>query len=49
VNALEFPVLSDFHNDVARQFRLIHRIDPEAVHYVSFNGTEEADAPLPAS
>jgi peroxiredoxin len=56
-NALRFPVLSDSLNDVARQFRLTHRIDPEVVRYqlgngndvAAFNGTDEAEVPLPAT
>jgi hypothetical protein len=42
---------------VARQFRLIHRLDPEVVHYqlrngndvAAFSGTAETGVPLPAT
>jgi peroxiredoxin len=56
-NSLEYPVLSDKGNEVARQFRLPHRIDPQIVRYqlgngndvAAFNGSDVAEVPLPAT
>jgi peroxiredoxin len=56
-NRLEFPVLSDRGNEVARRFRLTHRIDRGVVRYqlgngndvAAFNGSEVAEVPLPAT
>lgn len=56
-NALTFPVLSDHGNQVARHFRIVHRIGPSVVAYqlrngndvAAFNGTLSAEVPLPAT
>jgi len=56
-NSLEFTVLSDHDNTVARAFRLVHRIDPSIVAYqkqnghdiAAYNGVETAEVPLPAT
>lgn len=56
-NELGFPVLSDVGNEVARGFRLVHRIAPEVVAYqlgngndvAAYNGAEVAEVPLPAT
>jgi len=56
-NSLEFTVLSDHDNTVARAFRLVHRIDPAIVAYqringhdvAAYNGVETAEVPLPAT
>ncbi len=56
-NALEFPVLSDVGNVVARQFGLVHAINPEWVLYqlsvgvdvADRNGSAVAEVPLPAT
>jgi protocatechuate 3,4-dioxygenase beta subunit/peroxiredoxin len=56
-SALTFPVLFDKGNEVARQFRLTHRIDPQVVRYqlgngndvAAYNGTDTAEVPLPAT
>jgi peroxiredoxin len=56
-NSLEFPVLSDVGNVVARQFGLVHAIKPEWVRYqlsvgvdvATRNGSAVAEVPLPAT
>jgi peroxiredoxin len=56
-NNLDFTVLSDHDNTVARTFGLVHRIDPSIVAYqkrnghdvAAYNGTEVAEVPLPAT
>lgn len=56
-NELSFPVLSDAGNRVAREFKLVHRIDPAVVAYqlgngndvAAFNGADVAEVPLPAT
>lgn len=56
-NALTFPVLFDKGNEVARQFRLTHQIDPQVVRYqlgngndvAAYNGMDTAEVPLPAT
>jgi peroxiredoxin len=56
-NALEFPVLSDVGNEVARTFRLVHQINPEWVSYqlsigidvAARNASDVAEVPLPAT
>lgn len=56
-NGLSFPVLSDVGNQVAREFKLVHRIAPEVVAYqlgngndvAAFNGADVAEVPLPAT
>jgi len=56
-NALTFPVLFDKGNEVARQFRLTHQIDPQVVRYqlgngndvATYNGMDTAEVPLPAT
>jgi peroxiredoxin len=56
-NALAFPVLSDHGNAVAREFRLVHRIDASVVAYqrrngndvAAYNGTDIPEVPLPAT
>jgi peroxiredoxin len=56
-NTLTFPVLCDQDNQVARRFRLTHRIAPEVVEYqlgngndvAAYNGTGIAEVPLPAT
>jgi hydroxyquinol 1,2-dioxygenase len=55
--ALTFPVLFDKGNEVARQFRLTHQIDPQVVSYqlgngndvAAYNGMDTAEVPLPAT
>lgn len=55
--ALTFPVLFDEGNEVARQFRLTHQIDPRVVRYqlgngndvAAYNGMDTAEVPLPAT
>ncbi|MCW2626654.1 peroxiredoxin-like family protein [Mycobacterium sp.] len=57
VNQLGYPVLSDVDNEVARQYRLTHTIDPQVVRYqlgngndvAAFNGSPRAEVPLPAT
>ena len=54
---LRFPLLSDPHNNVARQFRLTYRVPPqqEAVYRRAFvnlpftNGDESWELPIPAT
>jgi peroxiredoxin len=54
---LEFPVLWDSGNAVARSFRLVHQIDQSVVAYqlgngndvAKFNGAEIPEVPLPAT
>lgn len=56
-NALEFPVLSDVGNVVARQFGLVHAINPEWVSYqlsvgvdvAARNASDVVEVPLPAT
>jgi protocatechuate 3,4-dioxygenase beta subunit/peroxiredoxin len=56
-DALTFPVLFDKGNEVARQFRLTHQIDPQVVRYqlgngndvAAYNGMDTAEVPLPAT
>ena len=56
-NSLEFPVLSDVGNGVARKFRLVHAINPEWVRYqlslgidvAARNASAVAEVPLPAT
>lgn len=56
-NALDFPVLYDQGNHLARQFRLTHPIAPEVVRYqlgngndvAAYNGMDTAEVPLPAT
>ena len=56
-NALEFPVLSDIGNVVARRFRLVHEINPDWVEYqlslgvdvAARNASDVAEVPLPAT
>jgi peroxiredoxin len=56
-NSLEFPVLSDVGNVVARQFGLVHAINPEWVRYqlsvgvdvAARNASAVAEVPLPAT
>jgi len=56
-NSLDFAVLSDHDNAVARAFGLVHRIDPLVVSYqqrnghdvAAYNGVEPAEVPLPAT
>lgn len=56
-NALEFPVLSDVGNVVARQFRLVHAINPDWVRYqlslgidvAARNASAVVEVPLPAT
>jgi protocatechuate 3,4-dioxygenase beta subunit/peroxiredoxin len=56
-DALTFPVLFDKGNEVARQFRLTHQIDPRVVRYqlgngndvATYNGMDTAEVPLPAT
>lgn len=56
-HGLEFPVLSDGGNFVARAFGLAHPIDPRVVAYqirngndvAAFNGEPAAEVPLPAT
>jgi peroxiredoxin len=56
-NALEFPVLSDDGNVVARKFRLVHAIKPEWVQYqlslgidvAARNASAVVEVPLPAT
>jgi peroxiredoxin len=54
---LRFPLLSDAHNNIARQFRLTYRVPPqqEAVYRRAFvnlpftNGDESWELPIPAT
>jgi len=56
-NSLQFPVLSDVGNAVARKFGLVHAINPEWVQYQLSRGTDVAarnasdvaEVPLPAT
>lgn len=56
-NALRFPVLSDPHNEVARAYGLVFRVDPSAVPtYVTvgsdlakFNGDDRWELPAPGT
>jgi peroxiredoxin len=56
-NELEFPVLSDAHNRVARRFGIVHQIDPQVVELqlgngvdvAAINGDELVEVPLPAT
>ena len=56
-NSLEFPVLSDAGNAVARQFGLVHAINPDWVRYqlslgvdvAAQNASDVAEVPLPAT
>jgi peroxiredoxin len=41
-NELEFPVLSDVHNRVARRFGIVHQIDPQVVELQLGNGVDVA-------
>ncbi len=56
-NHLDYPVVSDPGNAVARRYRLTHTIEPEVVRYqlrhgtnvAAFNGSGHAEVPLPAT
>jgi peroxiredoxin len=56
-NGLDFPVLSDTGNEIARAFGLVHAIAPEVVAYqrrngndvAAYNGADSAEVPLPAT
>ena len=57
-NALEFEVLSDVGNWIARQFRLVFRLDGEilriqrdvwSVDLAAYNGEETWELPIPAT
>ena len=56
-NGLQFPLLWDVGNTVARQFGITHKIDPQVVAYqlgngndvAGINGFPVAEVPLPAT
>ena len=56
-DSLGFPVLFDQDNRVAREFRIVHLIDPDVVAYqakngndvAKYNGQGTAEVPLPAT
>lgn len=56
-SGIEFAVLSDHGNEVARTYRIVHEIAPDVVAYqrrngndvASYNGAAVAEVPLPAT
>ncbi|MGP1420614.1 MAG: peroxiredoxin-like family protein [Tannerella sp.] len=55
-NALEFEVLTDLHNEVARSYGLVFKLDPQTaeryesmLHLSAHNGTDSSELPIPAT